>query len=202
MKKIFASIIILITLCNAPIQAQLGNASTSISVSQYEKKATEAFEKKDFNKALEYYQIILTDVPSRTDLYWNTAQAARGSRHYIVADKYYELLAKSDMAKTYPQLAYYRGLTKKSVGNYDMAIDYAFLGDKSKAAQYLDSTFHYEFAYSWGFHNDPMFSSLRQRDDFKKVIKKVDDREAFMQRAFSNAINRADASNELKNVLK
>jgi outer membrane protein OmpA-like peptidoglycan-associated protein len=123
MNKIFASIIILITLCNAPIQAQLGNASTSISVSQYEKKATEAFEKKDFNKALEYYQIILTDVPSRTDLYWNTAQAARGSRHYIVADKYYELLAKSDMAKSYPQLAYYRGLTKKSVGNYDMAID-------------------------------------------------------------------------------
>jgi outer membrane protein OmpA-like peptidoglycan-associated protein len=123
MKKIFTSIIILITLFSAPIHAQLGHASQSISVSQYEKKATEAFEKKDFNKALEYYQIILTDAPSRTDLYWNTAQAARGSRHYIVADRYYELLAKTDMAKSYPQLAYYRGLTKKSVGNYDMAID-------------------------------------------------------------------------------
>jgi outer membrane protein OmpA-like peptidoglycan-associated protein len=123
MNKIFASIIILITLCSAPIQAQLGNASTSISVSQYEKKAADAFEKKDFNKALEYYQIILTEVPSRTDLYWNTAQAARATKHYIVADKYYELLAKTDAAKTYPQLAYYRGLTKKNVGNYDMAID-------------------------------------------------------------------------------
>jgi outer membrane protein OmpA-like peptidoglycan-associated protein/tetratricopeptide (TPR) repeat protein len=123
MNKLFASLIILVTLFNAPIHAQLGGTPQAISVGQYEKKATEAFEKKDFNKALEYYQIILTDYPNRTDLYWNTAQSARAIRHYIVADKYYELLAKSDLSKSYPQLAFYRGLTKKNVGNYDMAID-------------------------------------------------------------------------------
>ena len=123
MKKFFTLIIISLALFHAPIKAQLGNASQAITVAQYEKKANAAFEKKDFNRALEYYQIVLADNPTRTDLYWNTAQAARATHHYIVADKYYELVAKSDLSKNYPQIAYYRALTKKNVGNYDMAID-------------------------------------------------------------------------------
>ena len=85
---------------------------------------------------------------------------------------------------------------------YDMAVDYAYLGNSVKAVQCLDSTLYYEFNYSWGFHNDPIFSGIRQRDDFKSVIKKVDDQEAFMRKAFSNAINRREAGKELKDILK
>ena len=85
---------------------------------------------------------------------------------------------------------------------YDMAVDYAYLGNSTKAVRCLDSTLHYGFNYSWGFHNDPIFSGIRQRDDFKSVIKKVDDQEAFMRKAFSNAINRREAGKELKDILK
>ena len=55
---------------------------------------------------------------------------------------------------------------------------------------------------SWLRVTDPMFASLHDREDFKKVIKKVDDYKAFMKQAYSNALNRMEASQELKNSLK
>lgn len=99
---------------------------------------------------------------------------------------------------------------KRSIGTwnnhggtyYGMAIGYAYLGNSAKAVQCLDSALHYEFYQDWLFHNDPLLSTLRNRDDFKKVLKKVDDFFEFRRRAYSNALNRMEASKELKNSLK
>ena len=86
---------------------------------------------------------------------------------------------------------------------YVLAIDNAYMGNSDKAVQYLDSAFHYHFYWPWGgYGKDPLFFSLRDRADFKKLVKKVDDREEFMKRAYSNALNRMEASKELKNSLK
>ena len=85
---------------------------------------------------------------------------------------------------------------------YGLAVDHAYFGNNAKAVQCLDSAFHYGMNWEWGYHNDPMFSNLRNRGDFKSVMKKIDDQNEFQKRAFSNAINRMDASKELKNVLK
>ena len=105
------------------IQAQIAQLNPKIvTVRQYEKEANKAFEIRDYNSALEYYLIILKDQPTRTDLFWNTAEAARQTRHYTVAYKYFESLNQTDLAKNYPQLTFKRAMVKKSLGEYEGAI--------------------------------------------------------------------------------
>jgi hypothetical protein len=117
MKKIYAIILLAFVFISRPIQAQL------VTAKQYQAKADEAFAERNFNSALEYYLIILNDEPSRIDLLWNTAEAARETRHHNLAARYYDELAKTDSAKNYPMLTYRRALALKSLGNYDEAIN-------------------------------------------------------------------------------
>ena len=85
---------------------------------------------------------------------------------------------------------------------YVLAIDYAYIGNSGKAVQYLDSALYYQYYWSLGYDKDPGFANLRDRADFKKVVKKFGDRKEFMKRAYTNALNRMEASKELKNSLK
>ncbi len=85
---------------------------------------------------------------------------------------------------------------------YDLAVHEAYSGNDAKAVQYIDSAFHYQFMNLWLYKNDPMFSNLQSRDDFKRVIKKVEDFDQFRKRAFNNALNRMEASKELKDIFK
>ncbi len=93
-----------------------------VTASQYTRKADEAFANNNYNAALEYYRIVLNDSPERTDLLWNAANAALETRHFAVANTYFENLAKSDKAKEYPTLNYKRGMVKKGMEEYDLAI--------------------------------------------------------------------------------
>ena len=85
---------------------------------------------------------------------------------------------------------------------YDLAAITTYYKDYSKAVELLDSALIYEVGFPWGYLNDPLLDSLRNRQDFKRVLKKVVDFEDFQKKAFSAAINRMEASNELKTVLK
>jgi len=85
---------------------------------------------------------------------------------------------------------------------YDLAVVTAYYKDYPKVVALLDSALIYEVEYPWGYLHDPLLDSLRNRDDFKRVLKKVVDFEDFKKKAFSAAINRMEASNELKAVLK
>ncbi|MEK6782914.1 MAG: tetratricopeptide repeat protein [Bacteroidota bacterium] len=85
---------------------------------------------------------------------------------------------------------------------YTLAVDHAYFGNDAKAVQYLDSAFQREVYWFYGYRNDPMFSNLRKREDFKKVMKKVNDKESFLKRAFSKALNQAEASKELRRLLE
>ena len=124
MNKIHFAISLLFCFTVSALNAQISTSTspTLVTAKQYEAKALEAFENKNFNVALEYYQIVLTDEPQRIDLLWNTAESARATHHYFAADKYYELLAKSDSAKNYANLSFRQAMVKKSIGNYDGAI--------------------------------------------------------------------------------
>ena len=66
---------------------------------------------------------------------------------------------------------------------YDLAVHEAYSGNDAKAVQYIDSAFHYQFINLWLYKNDPMFSNLQSRDDFKRVIKKVEDFDQFRKRS-------------------
>lgn len=101
-----------------------------------------------------------------------------------------------------------RGERGIGVGNnnggtyYGLAVCNSYFGNQTKAVQYLDSALHYEFYWTDGYDRDPMFAEIRDHADFKKVIKKLDDYKEFMKNAYSGALNRMEASNELKNSLK
>jgi len=85
---------------------------------------------------------------------------------------------------------------------YDLAVDNAYFGNDDKAVQYLDSALNRWHAWSWGYHKDPMFSNLKDRQDYKKIIKRIDESEAFTKEAYAEAIDRMEASKQLKNLLK
>ena len=100
-----------------PLSAQV------VTARQYENKGDAAFAVKDYNTALSHYMIILIDEPKRTDLYWKTAEAARLSRRYSVASKYYTAFAGSEAASRQPLLNYRLGIMQKSLGKYADAIE-------------------------------------------------------------------------------
>ena len=85
---------------------------------------------------------------------------------------------------------------------YSLAVDHAYFGNDARAVQYLDSAYQRGGGWPYGFNNDPMFSNLRKRDDFMKVLKKVNDKESFLKRAFSKALNQAEASKELRGLME
>ncbi|HMG89065.1 MAG TPA: hypothetical protein VK589_03360 [Chryseolinea sp.] len=85
---------------------------------------------------------------------------------------------------------------------YSMAVDNVYFGNNDLAVQCLDSALQHYHLWEWGYNNDPMLDPLRGREDFKKLIKKIKDQKEFRRRAFSAALNRLEASGELKNILK
>ena len=94
-----------------------------ITANQFQNKADAAFELKDYNTALAHYMTVLNDEPDRSDLYWKTAESARITRRFDIAEKYYEAVSKNpDLNKTQPLLDYKLAMVKKSLGKYDVAI--------------------------------------------------------------------------------
>ena len=98
------------------------NAQTIITSKQYIASAESAVVKGDYNTALEYYQIVIKDHPTRYDLYMNAADAAMQLRHYRLANYYLDGLIKNGNPKDYPLISYKRGLVKKNTEEYDLAI--------------------------------------------------------------------------------
>ena len=112
------SITALIIFCtNVAIQAQ-----SIITPKQYVVKAEEAVGKSDYNTALEYYRIVIGDHPERYDLYMNAADAAIQTHHYHLANDYIDKFVKDGTPKDFPLIAYKRGLVKKNLEEYDLAI--------------------------------------------------------------------------------
>ena len=83
---------------------------------------------------------------------------------------------------------------------YDLAVDHAFLGNEKLAVQCLDSAWSYQFYYFDGYGNDPIFEPLKGREDFKRVTMEIDDWFQFRSKAFSGALNRTQASKELRGL--
>ncbi|HTF20906.1 MAG TPA: hypothetical protein VK658_22685 [Chryseolinea sp.] len=85
---------------------------------------------------------------------------------------------------------------------YDMAVDNVYFGNNDLAVQCLDSALHHQHGWDWGYNNDPMLDPLRGREDFKKIIKEINNYKTFRKLAFANAVNRLEASGGLKAILK
>lgn len=90
----------------------------------------------------------------------------------------------------------------KGAHYYDVAVCHALLKDYKKAVQYLDSAKTLGFMPYSLVTRDPALRPLINREDFKAVTKSVEADEEFRKQAFTNALNRAQASKDLKGLLK
>ncbi len=166
------------------------------------------FRKKDFEAAAKYW----AQYPEIESSFSDTTQRVP-FRHRLAMTyaklgrrKEGERLVHEDLQIQTEILSKKRGMgTWDNFGSiyYDLAVDHAFLGNNELAVQCLDSALHYDFYMDpYGYGNDPMFESLKNREDFKRLAKKQSDYFLFRKQAFSNALNRAQAGNELKSLME
>ncbi len=109
--------------CVASLGAQNTNVvhGQVISQSAYIDKAHEAEAAQNYNVALAYYQAVLKDDPTRSDLFYPAGEAARLARVYPVAHKFFAKIVDKDLQKTFPDLNYKFALVKKNLGKYEEA---------------------------------------------------------------------------------
>lgn len=88
--------------------------------SQFETAGDAAFERKDYNAALQYY-IEANKDDSKIDLNWKLAETARAYNSYSLATKYYQKVIDSKEHKNYPMADYWIALMKKYMGDYKEA---------------------------------------------------------------------------------
>ena len=163
------------------------------------------FRKKDYDNAIKYW----SKYPEFESQFEDTTQIIPFRHRLAMAysktgrKKEGDKLVKEDLRIQTELLNKKRGMGAWSnFGSiyYDLAVDNAYLENDALAVQCLDSAFHYEFFAVDFYGKDPIFENLKDRADFKKVAGKMGDWFQFRKRAFSNALNRAKASKELKGL--
>lgn len=99
-------------------------SASAQTLNAYEKKAAEAFEKKDFSAALAYYRTILeVDAKSVDGLYF-AGESARQIRAYHLAEAYFSRVPDEAKIMEYELTNYLLADVKKSLGKYDEAVFY------------------------------------------------------------------------------
>lgn len=117
-KFILALVFLSVLICSSAYAQQ-----AVITPNQFEAKADDAYERKDYNAALANYMSILSDDPERSDLFWRTAECARLTRHFKTAEIYYEALSKKpELSSTQPLLDFKLASVKRNLEKYDAAI--------------------------------------------------------------------------------
>lgn len=92
-----------------------GNAQTAAA---FELAGDEAFARKDYNAAIQYYSEANEKDAKNIEVIWKIAETARNYNSYSLAEKNYQKVAKSTEAKKYPMTNYWIALMKKASGNY------------------------------------------------------------------------------------
>jgi protein kinase/serine/threonine-protein kinase len=85
---------------------------------------------------------------------------------------------------------------------YDVGVCHALQGHYKEAVQYLDSAKAHGFMFYTLVMRDPALKPLMNREDFKAVFQSVVADEEFRKKAFTTALNRAQASKELKGLME
>ncbi len=96
------------------------------SLRRFKTEAIEAFEAKDFSRALKYYEMIINEAEDETaENYYNAAEAARQFRIYGLAEQYYrQLMLDSTARATYRMSSFNLATVLKNQGRYEEAKSY------------------------------------------------------------------------------
>ncbi|MFN0036842.1 MAG: tetratricopeptide repeat protein, partial [Saprospiraceae bacterium] len=88
----------------------------------FENAANDAFRSKDYYSAMQYYGKVLEMEPTRLDLSYRYADAARQSGAFGQAEAWFEKTIQSDQLREFPDAELRLASVKKSLGKYDEAI--------------------------------------------------------------------------------
>lgn len=95
------------------------------SLRSYERAGDEAYEKKDYGSALQYYATILDKKIVDVDLFWKYAESARMVYAFSESEKYYtRILQSGKSVRKFPLLYLRLAEIKFGEGQYDEAIHY------------------------------------------------------------------------------
>ena len=114
----YPCILWLVVLCYVPT-SQLFAQDNPTAISQ---AADKYFEKEQFYKAAQYYQVALSEAPNDPHLNYQLASSYRELFDYPMAEIYYQKVVDLD-TKNYPLAMFYHSLMQKSNGKFDQAIN-------------------------------------------------------------------------------
>lgn len=92
------------------------------TLKQYEKKAQEAYEERNYSGALAYYQILLEINPERTDALFYGGESARQMRAFQVAESLFERIPDTSKTGVFYLTDFRLANVKKGLRKYDEAI--------------------------------------------------------------------------------
>lgn len=95
---------------------------TAQSPKAFENAADQAFRAKDYYAALQYYAKVLEMEPTRLDLSYHYAEAARLFGAYGLAELWYEKLLREDAQHQFPDSGLQLAFVKKCLGKYEDAM--------------------------------------------------------------------------------
>lgn len=161
--------------------------------------------KKDYSSAIKYYERYkeiesgfedtTQSVPLRHRLAYAYSEMGRKKEADILIHEQLKILEDVIAGKR----GVWSGL---DAAYYDHALCLAYLGKKDEAVASLDSAFYFGWRSDFYYHNDPLLANLQDHRGFQAFLKKVDTFTDFRREAFTNALNRAQASKELKGVME
>lgn len=71
---------------------------------------------------------------------------------------------------------------------YDLAATNAFLGNREKALNWLDSAYHRGFVNLWYLENDPLLKNIRKTPEFQRIRNELAERQQKRSQAFKKVI--------------
>jgi hypothetical protein len=102
--------------------AMLSFALHAQSPRAYENAAQNALDSRDYYSAMQYYGKVLEMEPSRLDVSYRYADAARQFGAFSKAETYFEKTIREDQFRSFPDASFQLASVKKNLGKYDEAI--------------------------------------------------------------------------------
>ncbi|MEO6038738.1 MAG: hypothetical protein ABIQ93_10015, partial [Saprospiraceae bacterium] len=95
------------------------------NLKSYERAGDDAFQQKDYAAAVQHYGVVLQREDDNFDVWWKYGESARLYSAYPEAEKAYRKILVSNKAHgEFPLVDYRLGEVKKSLGDYQAAVDY------------------------------------------------------------------------------
>lgn len=113
-------------------------AASGQSVRAFKAKGEQAFQAGNYSSALAYFQVIIEEAGTDTDLLFHAGESARQIRSYVLAEDYFSAIPREEWRDEYALTGFYLGMVKKSQEKFEEAIDLfeQFAAERAELSHY------------------------------------------------------------------